>query len=51
MHSPSEPSRTDTVQDQGGRGADPARGAILAHSDLVPRADAPRGSPSLVAPP
>ncbi len=36
--SPSEPSRTDTVQDQGGRGADPARGAILAHSDLVPAA-------------
>ncbi len=49
MHffSPSEPSRTDTVQDQGGRGADSARGAILAHPDLVPRADAPRGSPSL----
>ncbi len=45
--SPSEPSRTDTVQDQGGRGADPARGAILAHPDLVPRADAPRDSPSL----
>ncbi len=45
--SPSEPSRTDTVQDQGGQGADPARGAILAHSDLVPRADAPRDSPSL----
>ncbi len=38
----SEPSRTYTVQDQGGRGADPARGAILAHPDLVPRADAPR---------
>ncbi len=45
--SPSEPSRTDTVQGQGGRGADPARGAILAHQDLVPRADAPRYSPSL----
>ncbi len=45
--SPSEPSRTDTVQGQGGRGADPARGAILAHQDLVPRADAPRDSPSL----
>ncbi len=44
---PSEPSRTDTVQGQGGRGADPARGAILAHQDLVPRADAPRDSPSL----
>ncbi len=45
--SPSEPSHTDTVQDQGGRGADPARGAILAHSDLVLRADAPHDSPSL----
>ncbi len=45
--SPSEPSGTDTVQDQGGRGADPAHGAILAHPDLVPRADAPRDSPSL----
>ncbi len=45
--SPSEPSRTDTVQGQGGRGADPARSAILAHPDLVPRADAPRDSPSL----
>ncbi len=45
--SPSEPSGTDTVQDQGGRGADPAHGAILAHPDLVPRAHAPRDSPSL----
>ncbi len=45
--SPSEPSRTNTVQGQGGRGADPARGAILALPDLVPRADAPRDSPSL----
>ncbi len=45
--SPSEPSRTDTVHGQGGIGADPARGAILAHPDLVPRADAPRDSPSL----
>ncbi len=45
--SPSEPSRTDTVQGQGGRGADPARGTILAYQDLVPRADAPRDSPSL----
>ncbi len=35
------------MQDQGGRGADPARGAILAHPDLAPRADAPRDSPSL----
>ncbi len=31
----------------GGRGADPARGAILAHPDLVPRADTPHDSPSL----
>ncbi len=45
--SPSEPSRTDTVQDQGGRGADPACGAILAHSDMVPRADVSRDNPSL----
>ncbi len=45
--SPSEPSRTDTVRGQGGRGADPARGTILAYQDLVPRADAPRDSPSL----
>ncbi len=45
--SPSEPSRTDTVQGQGGRGADLPRDAILAHPDLVPRADAPRDSPSL----
>ncbi len=45
--SPSEPSRTDNVQNQGGRGAYPACGAILAHPDLVPRADAPRYSPSL----
>ncbi len=41
------PSRTDTVQGQGGRGADPACGTILAYQDLVPRADAPRDSPSL----
>ncbi len=44
---PSEPSRTDSVQGQRGRGADPARGTILAYQDLVPRADAPRDSPSL----
>ncbi len=45
--SPSEPSRTDSVQGQRGRGADPARGTILAYQDLVPRADTPRDSPSL----
>ncbi len=45
--SPSEPSRRDSVQGQRGRGADPARGTILAYQDLVPRADAPRDSPSL----
>ncbi len=45
--SPSEQDCTDIVQDQGGRGADPARGAILAHPDLVPRADAPRDRHSL----
>ncbi len=45
--SPSEPSRTESVQGQRGRGADPAHGTILAYQDLVPRADAPRDSPSL----
>ncbi len=45
--SPSEPSRTDPVQGQGGRGASPLGGALLAQSDLVPRTDAPRDSPSL----
>ncbi len=45
--SPSEPSRTDPVQGQGGRGAGPLGGTILAQSDLVPRTDAPRDSPSL----
>ncbi len=45
--SPSEPSRTDSVQGQGGRGAGPLGGAVLAQSDLVPRTDAPRDSPSL----
>ncbi len=34
--SPSEPSRTDPVQGQGGRGASPLGGALLAQSDLVP---------------
>ncbi len=45
--SPGEPSRTDSVQGQRGRGAGPARGTIMAYQDLVPRADAPRDSPSL----
>ncbi len=45
--SPSEPSRTDPVQGQGGRGASPFGGTLLAQSDLVPRTDAPRDSPSL----
>ncbi len=35
--SPSEPTRTDTVQAQGGRGAGPAGRAPLAHPDLVSR--------------
>ncbi len=47
MRSPSEPSRTDPVQGQGGRGASPLGGALLAQSDVVPRTDAPRDSPSL----
>ncbi len=45
--SPSEPSRTDPVQGQGGRGASPLGGALLAQSDVVSRTDAPRDSPSL----
>ncbi len=45
--SPSEPSRTDPVQGQGGRGASPLGGALLAQSDMVSRTDAPRDSPYL----
>ncbi len=45
--SPSEPSRTDPVQGQGGRGASPLGGVLLAKSDVVPRTDAPCDSPSL----
>ncbi|KAI2645605.1 ATP synthase subunit alpha [Labeo rohita] len=48
--SPSEPPCTDSVQDQGGRGAGSAGCAILAHPDLVPRPRFPRGSPSLEDP-
>ncbi len=33
---PSEPTSTDTVQDQGGRGAGLVSGTILAQQDLVP---------------
>ncbi len=40
--SPSEPSRTDTVQ-----GQEEEEQILLAYQDLVPRADAPRDSPSL----
>ncbi len=47
--SPSEPTRTDTVQAQGGRGAGPAGHAVLAHPDLVSRTNFPRDSPSLAA--
>ncbi len=39
--------RLDTVQDQGGRGAGPFSGSILAQQDLVPRTHAPHDSPSL----
>ncbi len=46
--SPSEPTRTDTVQAQGGRGAGPAGCAPLAHPDLVSRTHFPRNSTSLV---
>ncbi len=45
--SPSEPSRTDPVQGQGGRGASSLGGALLAQPDVVSRTDAPRDSPSL----
>ncbi len=45
--SPSEPSRTDPVQGQGGRGASPLGGVLLAQPDVVSRTDAPRDSPSL----
>ncbi len=44
---PSEPTSTDTVQDQGGRGAGLVSGSILAQQDLVPRTHAPHDSPSL----
>ncbi len=45
--SPSEPTRTDTVQAQGGRGAGPAGHAPLAHPDLFFRTHFPRDSTSL----
>ncbi len=45
--SPSKPSRTDTVQGQGVRGASPLSSAILAQSDMVSWTDAPHDSPSL----
>ncbi len=45
--SPSEPTRTDTVQAQGGRGAGPAGCAPLAHPDLISRTHFPRDSTSL----
>ncbi len=51
MHSPSEPTSTDTVQDQGGRGVGHVSGTILAQQDLVlvlyPGTHAPHDSPSL----
>ncbi len=45
--SPSEPAITDTVPDQGGQGAGPVSGSILAQQDLVPGTHAPHDSPSL----
>ncbi len=45
--SPSEPTRTDTVQAQGDEGAGPAGRAALAHPDLVSRTHFPRDSSSL----
>ncbi len=47
MRFPQWASRTDPVQGQGGRGASPLGGALLAQSGVVPRTDAPRDSPSL----
>ncbi len=47
MRFPSGPTRTDTVQAQGGRGAGPAGCAALAHSDLVSQTHFPRDSTSL----
>ncbi len=44
---PSEPASTDTVQDQGGRGAGPFSGSTLAQQDLVPGTHAPHDSSSL----
>ncbi len=43
--SPSEPSCTDTVQGQRGRGTGPAGYAVLTYPDLVFRTHAPRDSP------
>ncbi len=45
--SPSEPTCTETVQAQGGRGAGPAGCAPLAHPDLVSRTHFPCDSTSL----
>ncbi len=47
--SPSEPTCTDLVQSQGGRGAGLASCALLAQPDLVPGTHAPRDSPSLAS--
>ncbi len=44
---PSEPTHTDTVQAQGGRGAGPAGCAALAHPDQVSRTNFPHDSTSL----
>ncbi len=45
--SPSEPTRTDTVQAQGGLGAGPAGCAPLAHPDLVSRTHFPCDLPGV----
>lgn len=45
--SPSEASRTDSVQGLGGPRAGLASCVLLAQPDLVPRTDAPRDSLSL----
>ncbi len=48
--SPSEPTCTDLVQSQGGRGAGLASCALLAQPDLIPGTHAPRDSPSWLFP-
>ncbi len=43
--SPSEPTSTNTVQDQGGQGASPVSGSILAQQDPAPANSCPSRQP------